>query len=162
MQEVVTSIVIFVIIQLVNVFLSTIKSVLTVNGSKSTAAVINSISYTIGAVITKLLTEQSFVVAIVVTFFANLIGVYAAKLFLETTKKEKLWLYLATMTSVDEQKEVEKELKYRNIQFTLLTAENNRYFITIFSYSKAESAYIRELLKQHHIKYSILENQSNT
>lgn len=108
MQEVVTSIVIFVIIQLVNVFLSTIKSVLTVNGSKSTAAIINSISYTIGAVITKLLTEQSFVVAIVVTFFANLIGVYAAKLFLETTKKEKLWLYLATMTSVDEQKEVEK------------------------------------------------------
>lgn len=161
MQEVVTSIVIFVIIQLVNVFLSTIKSVLTVSGSKSTAAIINSISYTIGAVITKLLTEQSFVVAIVVTFFANLIGVYAAKLFLETTKKEKLWLYLATMTSVDEQKEVEKELKYRNIQFTLLTAENNRYFITIFSYSKAESAYIRELLKQHHIKYSILENQSN-
>lgn len=161
MQEVVTSIVIFVIIQLVNVFLSTIKSVLTVNGSKSTAAVINSISYTIGAVITKLLTEQSFVVAIVVTFFANLIGVYAAKLFLETTKKEKLWIYLATITSVDEQKEVEKELKYRNIQFTLLTAENNRYFITIFSYSKAESAYIRELLKQHHIKYSILENQSN-
>lgn len=161
MQEVVTSIVIFVIIQLVNVFLSTIKSVLTVNGSKSTAAIINSISYTIGAVITKLLTEQSFVVAIVVTFFANLIGVYAAKLFLETTKKEKLWLYLATMTNVDEQKEVEKELKYRNIQFTLLTAENNRYFITIFSYSKAESAYIRELLKQHHIKYSILENQSN-
>ena len=161
MQEVVTSIVIFVIIQLVNVFLSTIKSVLTVNGSKSTAAIINSISYTIGAVITKLLTEQSFVVAIVVTFFANLIGVYAAKLFLETTKKEKLWIYLATMTSVDEQKEVEKELKYRNIQFTLLTAENNRYFITIFSYSKAESAYIRELLKQHHIKYSILENQSN-
>ena len=162
MQEVVTSIVIFVIIQLVNVFLSTIKSVLTVNGSKSTAAIINSISYTIGAVITKLLTEQSFVVAIVVTFFANLIGVYAAKLFLETTKKEKLWIYLATITSVDEQKEVEKELKYRNIQFTLLTAENNRYFITIFSYSKAESAYIRELLKQHHIKYSILENQSNT
>ena len=162
MQEVVTSIVIFVIIQLVNVFLSTIKSVLTVNGSKSTAAIINSISYTIGAVITKLLTEQSFVVAIVVTFFANLIGVYAAKLFLETTKKEKLWIYLATITSVDEQKEVEKELKYRNIQFTLLTAENDRYFITIFSYSKAESAYIRELLKQHHIKYSILENQSNT
>ena len=161
MQEVVTSIVIFVIIQLVNVFLSTIKSVLTVNGSKSTAAIINSISYTIGAVITKLLTEQSFVVAIVVTFFANLIGVYAAKLFLETTKKEKLWLYLATMTSVDEQKEVEKELKYRNIRFTLLIAENDRYFITIFSYSKAESAYIRELLKQHHIKYSILENQSN-
>lgn len=162
MQGVIISITVFIVIQLINVFLSTIKSVITVNGSKTTAAVINAVSYTFGAVITKLLTQQSFIVAILVTFLSNLIGVYAAKFFLEATKKEKLWLYLATMTTEDEQQKVEKELKYRNIQFTLLTAENNRYFITIFSYSKAESAFIIELLKQYHIKYSVLENQSDT
>lgn len=160
MSETITSIIIFTAVQLVNVFLSTIKSVLTVNGSKSTAAIINSVSYTIGAVITKMITQQSFEIAIVVTFISNIIGVYVAKFVLEVTKKEKLWLYFATMTSQGEQEQVEKELRYRNIQFTLLTAENNRYFITIFSYSKAESAFIRELLKQQHIKYSILENQS--
>ena len=161
MQGVIISITVFIVIQLINVFLSTIKSVITVNGSKTTAAVINAVSYTFGAVITKLLTQQSFIVAILVTFLSNLIGVYAAKFFLEATKKEKLWLYLATMTTEEEQQKVEKELKYRNIQFTLLTAENNRYFITIFSYSKAESAFIIELLKQYHIKYSVLENQSD-
>lgn len=161
MQGVIISITVFIVIQLINVFLSTIKSVITVNGSKTTAAVINAVSYTFGAVITKLLTQQSFIVAILVTFLSNLIGVYAAKFFLEATKKEKLWLYLATMTTEEEQQKVEKELKYRNIQFTLLTAENNRYFITIFSYSKAESAFIIELLRQYRIKYSVLENQSD-
>lgn len=160
MQSLAISITIFVVIQLINVFLSTIKSVITVNGSKTTAAVINAISYTFGAVITKLLTQQSFTVAIVVTFLSNLVGVYAAKFFLEATRKEKLWLYLATITSVEEQQKIETELKYRNVKFTLLTAENDRYFITIFSYSKAESAFIIELLKQHHIKYSVLESQA--
>lgn len=160
MQGVIISITVFIVIQLINVFLSTIKSVITVNGSKTTAAVINAISYTFGAVITKLLTQQSFVVAIVVTFLSNLVGVYAAKFFLEATRKEKLWLYLATITSVEEQQKIETELKYRNVKFTLLTAENDRYFITIFSYSKAESAFIIELLKQYHIKYSVLESQA--
>lgn len=161
MQGVILSIAIFTVIQLINVFISTIKSITTINGSKASAAIINAVSYTFGAVITKLITEQSFIVAIIVTFLANIVGVYAAKFFLEATKKEKLWLYLATITSEEEQQKVEQELKYRNIKFTLLTAENSRYFITIFSYSKAESAFIIEILKQYNIKYSVIESQAN-
>lgn len=161
MQGVILSIAIFTVIQLINVFISTIKSITTINGSKASAAIINAVSYTFGAVITKLITEQSFVVAIIVTFLANIVGVYAAKFFLEATKKEKLWLYLATITSEEEQQRVEEELKYRNIKFTLLTAENDRYFITIFSYSKAESAFIIEILKQYNIKYSVIESQAS-
>lgn len=161
MQGVILSIAIFTVIQLINVFISTIKSITTINGSKASAAIINAVSYTFGAVITKLITEQSFIVAIIVTFLANIVGVYAAKFFLEATKKEKLWLYLATITSEEEQQRVEQELKYRNIKFTLLTAENDRYFITIFSYSKAESAFIIEILKQYNIKYSVIESQAS-
>lgn len=161
MQGVILSIAIFTVIQLINVFISTIKSITTINGSKASAAIINAVSYTFGAVITKLITEQSFIVAIIVTFLANIVGVYAAKFFLEATKKERLWLYLATITSEEEQQKVEQELKYRNIKFTLLTAENDRYFITIFSYSKAESAFIIEILKQYNIKYSVIESQAN-
>ena len=161
MHGVILSIAVFTVIQLINVFISTIKSITTINGSKASAAIINAVSYTFGAVITKLITEQSFIVAIIVTFLANIVGVYAAKFFLEATKKEKLWLYLATITSREEQERVEQELKYRNIKFTLLTAENDRYFITIFSYSKAESAFIIEILKQFNIKYSVLESQAN-
>lgn len=161
MHGVILSIAVFTVIQLINVFISTIKSITTINGSKKSAAIINAVSYTFGAVITKLITEQSFIVAIIVTFLANIVGVYAAKFFLEATKKEKLWLYLATITSEEEQQRVEQELKYRNIKFTLLTAENDRYFITIFSYSKAESAFIIEILRQYNIKYSVLESQAN-
>ena len=161
MHGVILSIAVFTVIQLINVFISTIKSITTINGSKASAAIINAVSYTFGAVITKLITEQSFIVAIIVTFLANIVGVYAAKFFLEATKKEKLWLYLATITSEEEQQRVEEELKYRNIKFTLLTAENDRYFITIFSYSKAESAFIIEILRQYNIKYSVLESQAN-
>ena len=69
----------FAVIQVINVILSTVRSILTVNGSKLTASLVSSISYTIGAIITKMVTQQNFEVIIVVTFFTNLIGVYVAK-----------------------------------------------------------------------------------
>lgn len=78
LQTVNWSLVIFIVIQFANVIISTIKSVLTVKGGKTTAAIINAVSYTFAAVVTKFITEQSFLWVILITFFTNLIGVYLA------------------------------------------------------------------------------------
>ena len=85
-----TGVILFIVFQFINVIISTIKSILTVNGSRMTAAVINAVSYTFYAVVTKMLTEQPFEVVIPVTFLTNLIGVYVAKWILDKTRKEKL------------------------------------------------------------------------
>lgn len=148
--------IIFVTIQFVNVFLSTIKSVLTVSGSRTSAAVVNAISYTIGAVITKLLTQQSFTVAIIVTFFANLIGVYLAKLLLDKTREERLWTIVATVKS-DFVSEIEDQLRSRNIKYTMLPAKHERCLVHIYAYSKAESAMTKEIFENYQIKFSVSE-----
>lgn len=152
-----STITLFVIIQLINVVLSTIKSILTVSGSRWTAAIINAISYTFGAVVTKLITEQNVSIVITVTLFTNIIGVYFAKWILDKTKKERLWSIVSTIKSDDKDK-IETELLRRGIQFTLVPAANERYHVTLFSYSKGESLLIKEVLESVKAKYYITEN----
>lgn len=150
---------IFVTIQMVNVVISTIKSILTVNGSKMTAAVVNSVSYTFANVVTKMLTQQPFEVIIVTTMVTNMVGVYAAKWLMEKTRKERLWTVMATIRSAHKD-DVEEQLQKRSIQYTLVPAENDRWFINIFSHSKAESAMIREILHKWDIRHTIVENRA--
>ena len=107
----------FIAIQFINVIISTFKSILTVKGSKMTASIINAISYTFGAVVTKLITEQSFEVVILVTFFANFIGVYIAKWILEKREPVKLWVYQVTVRD-KELGDIENELLNRNVNET--------------------------------------------
>src|SRR5574344_1823325 len=84
--------IIFILVQLVTTIISTAKTVLTVEAGKTTAAIVNAVSYTLGATITKLITKQDMEIVILVTFFSNLIGVYIAKSILEKTRKTRLWV----------------------------------------------------------------------
>lgn len=152
--------IVFIVIQFLNVIISTIKSILTVKGGKATAAIINAVSYTFGAVVTKLLTQQSFGVVICVTLLTNIIGVYLAKAILEKFQKEKLWTIMTTC-KVEDKDPIEKEFRRRDIKYVSFLAENNRYFINIFSHSRAESALIKEILGNFHAKSSVIVNYSN-
>lgn len=151
------SIIIFITIQFVNVLLSTLKSIITVNGSKETAAVINAISYTFGAVITKLITKQNFTVIVGITFISNLVGVYLAKIIVEKTKKERLWTITATVRGASKDF-VENSLKFRGVQYTLIPCANDRYLFNIYSKSKGESLIVKEILGGSNAKYNIVEN----
>ena len=146
----------FIAIQFINVIISTFKSILTVKGSKLSASIISAISYTFGAVVTKLITEQSFEVVILVTFFANFIGVFIAKWILEKREPVRLWVYQVTVRD-NELKNMEDELLKRGIKFTAMNALNDRNSISIYSYSKLESTIVRDILKDHY--YSVLESR---
>ena len=146
----------FIAIQFINVIISTFKSILTVKGSKLNASIISAISYTFGAVVTKLITEQSFEIVILVTFFANFIGVFIAKWILEKREPVRLWVYQVTVRD-NELKNMEDEVLKRGIKFTAMNALNDRNSISIYSYSKLESTIVRDILKDHY--YSVLESR---
>lgn len=154
-----TDILLFVLFQFVNVIISTIKSILTVNGSRMTAAVINAVSYTFYGVVTKMLTEQPFTVIITVTFLTNLIGVYIAKFIMDKARKEKLWIVTATIRSAD-QTNIEALLRLNHLGYTIIPAHNDRFVFNIFSYSKDQSSSIREILQTVHAPYTIIENKA--
>lgn len=78
---------------------------------------------------------------------------------MEKTKKERLWIFNATVKTI-ESNFVEKDLLNRNIQYTVLKAKNRRDFFTIFSNSKGESKLIEEILEKYESKYSIIETNN--
>lgn len=151
-------IILLAVLQLLFVFVGTIKSIYTVKGSPTSAATMNTISTVIGALGTKVFTQQSFLVITVVMGITTYIGSWFAKMVVDVwMKKEKLWTIVAVIKNDDASK-VEEALLQRSIQFTYTEAQNSRSIFTIFSYTRAESILVKEILDKYSIRFSIQES----
>lgn len=147
----------FIVIQFITVVVSTAKSILTISGSPAVASVVNAVSYVLMGVLTKFIAGQTFEIIIITTFFTNLVGVYLTKNIIDRFKKEQLWLVTATIKENEVRNHIEELLGHRNISFNTLEVFGDKYLLYIFSYSRAESVMIDEILKQYKIKFSISE-----
>lgn len=151
-------IILLAILQLLFVFVGTIKSIYTIKGSPTSAATMNTISTVIGALGTKVFTQQSFLVITIVMGITTYIGSWFAKMVVDVwMKKEKLWTIVAVIKNQDASK-VEEALLQRSIQFTYTEAQNSRSIFTIFSYTRAESILVKEILDKYSIRFSIQES----
>lgn len=151
-------IILLAVLQLLFVFVGTIKSIYTVKGSPTSAATMNTISTVIGALGTKVFTQQSFLVITIVMGITTYIGSWFAKMVVDVwMKKEKLWTIVAVIKNQDASK-VEEALLQRSIQFTYTEAQNSRSIFTIFSYTRAESILVKEILDKYSIRFSIQES----
>ena len=83
-------ILLFFVWQLVNVILSTIKSVVTIKGTKIVASIFSAINYGFNTVIIKSIADVELWVAVLVTVSCNLVGVYVGLLITEQLRKEQL------------------------------------------------------------------------
>ena len=153
-----TSIIIFTIAQTINVIPATIKSILTINGGKHTAGLANAVSWTVSAIIIKLISKHGLEVVIPITFITNYVGVYIGKTIMYKIKQVNLWNIQETLKDIDIEK-IEKSLISRSIKFVIVPAINNRTILNIFAYTKAESALAIELLETNEIPYAVFSSQ---
>lgn len=149
--------IVFCLFQLINVILGTLRSICTVKSGVHIGMLINTISYTFYAIVTKLLTEQSLISIVVVTAITNCIGYYAAQFIFKKMQKPKLWRITAT---INKQKEVfiYEQLERYNIPYNAQTLDNcNMCVIDIFSANQRDSALIKDILQECHAKYHVIE-----
>lgn len=87
------TILLFALCTAVNVILSTIKSILTVNGGKVSASLINAITYGFYSYVIVLTSADgmSIWLKMAITAVCNFVGVYFVKWIEEKARKEKLW-----------------------------------------------------------------------
>lgn len=149
-------VVVFFFCSLLNVMLSTVKSILTVRSTKNVAAIVNAITYGFYAIVVKQLAELSVPVTVVVTIITNLIGVYLSMWILDKFKKDNLWKITVTTASENLQK-IAEELKTYDIGCTYIPITPKKGVIDIYSNTQKESAIIREVLKPYDVKYCITE-----
>ena len=105
--------IVFVLLNVVNVIIQTVKSIATIKCGKSVAVV-----YTV--------CELPLWLKVIVVGVANLIGVYVVKYFEEKGRKDKIWLVKITIPT--EFAETAKSLlEKENISFTYYNL--NKYYV---------------------------------
>ena len=83
---------IFVVLNVVNVVIQTVKAIATIKCGKVPAAVINAAAYGLYTiVVVYTVCELPLWLKATVVAVANLVGVYVVKVFEEKARKDKLW-----------------------------------------------------------------------
>lgn len=150
----------FAIITLINVVLSTAKSILTVKATREIAALINAISYGFYAMVVKQMTTVDIEIVVIVTVLANLIGVYFSMWMLDKFRKDLFWkitIIPETVSFPNIRKElVENKLGFN--EYEVNTKYGNQTALDVFSESQESSKKIKEILNRNgNVKYHISE-----
>ena len=148
--------IVFFICSLINVMLSTLKTILTVKASKGVATIINAITNGFYDIVVKQLASLDLITTVTVTIITNIIGVYVSMWLLEKTKKDCLWKISVT---TKDNTLVEKLEKF-SISYVMNPVQYKKqtyYNIDVFSENQKDSSIIENILKEYKVKYNITE-----
>ena len=149
----------FIILSIINVIFSTIRSILTIKSGKNIASLVNG-GYFAFYNIMLIYTVADFPMweKCLITFICNVIGVWMVKYVEEKMRKDKLWKVEVTIPN----KQVESLLAdclYMNIEhYSYWDAYNYKVF-NFYCATQKESAEVRELLKNYNVKYFVTESK---
>ena len=152
---------VFIILSIINVVFSTVRSIVTIKGGKWSAALMSG-GYFAFYNIMMMWTVADFPMwqKCVITFVCNVVGVLLVKWGEEKARKDKLWKIEATfkhdpnlITELKRWADANDiNYKYNDIV---------RYYeIDFYSHTQAESAIIRNFIKKHNGKYFASESKS--
>lgn len=156
--------VLFIVLQLVNVILNTIKSIITIKGTKFMASIVSAITYGVYTIVVFYTASDdlSLFDKVWITMATNVIGVYVSMLLLEKTKKDRLWEITATIAgkSNTDIEYIAYMLDFYEISHNYLFLNNGRDAVFhIYSKTQKESEQIKNLLDNYNAKYIVHEEQ---
>lgn len=152
--------IIFSALTIVNVVFSTIKSLVTINGSKAAASIVSALYYGYyNIVIIYTVADFPLWQKIVVTFIANLVGVWLVKWGEERARKDKLWKVEATLPNDITAQEAMRRLKEQDIPVNYIDIE--KYIIlNCYCSTKEQSAAVKTILSNYNVKYFVNESKT--
>jgi uncharacterized protein YebE (UPF0316 family) len=151
--------IIFIVLNILNVVIQTIKSIATVKCDKVIAAIINAIAYGLYTVVTVYmlcslpLAWKAFIVAM-----CNLVGVYVVKWAEEKSRKDKLWKVEATVNPIHLDK-LKNIFEKNGIPFSYIDV--NKYVIfNLYCATQKDSHFVKSVLDHHEAKYFVSESKT--
>lgn len=155
------AILLFIICTAINVVLSTIKSLATVNGGKFAAAFWNAITYGFYTYVVILTTIDgiSTMEKMLITFACNFVGVYIVKFFEEKARKDKLWKVEATVYDAYTES-LHNDLTKVSIPHNYITDIGKYTVFNIYCETQAESRKAKEILDRNKAKYFVSESKT--
>ena len=149
----------FVILNILNVIIQTVKSLATVKCGKVSAAIINAIAYGFYTIVLiYMVCELPLWLKATVVAICNLIGVYVVKFGEEKARKDKLWKVELTIKP-QYANELEKVLDEMCIPNSYIDLKKY-YLFNVYCATQKESQLVKELVSTYKAKYFVLETKS--
>ena len=152
--------IIFIVSNILNVILQTVKSLATVKCGKGAAALINAVSYGFYTyVIVLTVCDLPLWLKVLVVGLCNLVGVFVVKWGEEKARKDKLWKVEATVNQPYAESLID-ELKYVELPFNYIEGVGKYVLFNIYCATQAESAKAKAILDAHKAKYFVSESKT--
>ena len=150
----------FIILNILNVIIQTVKSIATVKCGKTAAAIINAVAYGLYTVVTVyMMCELELWLKALIVAVANLIGVYVVKFLEEKARKDKLWKVEATVLR-GWTKELHRALVVAEIPHNYLENVGKYTLFNIFCETQAQSTKAKHSLHSFEAKYFVSESKN--
>lgn len=153
---------VFIVLNVMNVIIQTVKSIVTVNGGKMSAAIINAVTYAIYTVVVVFMTAEGLGILwkAIIIGIANFGGVYVVKLIEEKGRKDKLWRIEATFAHKENfihNLKVWAEINHIAINYIDI---EKYYIVNFYAPTQKESVIIKEFVTRFNGKYFVSESKT--
>lgn len=151
--------IIFIILNITNVIIQTIKSLVTVKCGKTAAALINAAAYGLYTyVIVLTVCDLPLWLKAIIVGACNLVGVYVVKLIEERARRDKLWKVEATIP-VEIAEKVKHDLRANGLPHNYIDIEKY-YLFNVYCENQEQSKVAKIILDYYNAKYFVSENKS--
>ena len=150
----------FLVLSIINVVFSTIRTIVTIKGGKIVAS-LTSGGYFAFYNVMLIYTVADFPMweKCLITFFCNVIGVWFVKWLEEKMRKDKLWRVEVTVPN-NQIENLLMDCKYMNIEHFSYWDAYEYTVINFYCATQKESAMVKELLKNYNVKYFVTESKA--
>ena len=153
--------ILFIVMNIINVVIQTIKSIATIKCGKTVAALINALAYGLYTYIIVLTNcDLPLLTKCLIVASANFVGVYVVKFFEEKARKDKLWKVEATFPHKENfihNLKVWAEINHIALNYIDI---DKYYVVNFYCPTQKESAIVKEFVDKFNGKYFVSESKS--
>ena len=153
--------IIFIILNIFNVIIQTVKSIVTVKCGKTAAALTNAIAFGLYTVVTVyLMCDLALWLKALIVALCNLVGVYVVKLIEEKARKDKMWKIESTFAHKENFiHNLKVWAEVNHISYNYIDIEKY-YVVNFYAPTQKESSIIKEFVKKFDGKYFVSESKN--
>ena len=150
----------FIIFNVLNVIIQTIKSIATIKCGKWGAAIINAVAYGLYTyVIIYTMCDLPIFLKAFIVALANLVGVYVVKLIEEKSRKDKLWKIEMSIPNVNAQR-IASILNQAEIPFSYIENLGKYTLFNVYCSTQEQSSSVKGIVNKFGAKYFVSESKN--
>lgn len=145
----------FFLISLINVILSSVKSICVVRYGRGINVLTNVIAYSFYTIVVKQTADLPLTITIIATALSNALGVWLSYVFLDKIRKDRLWK-IEVVVSKEETEIIHTQLKRVPHQYIEMGPKT---LFNFYCVSKEDSSTVIKYCKAHNGKIFVVENK---